>query len=125
MKYIEKFLIIAVISFLGELLNYIIPLPVPGSIYGFLILFILLVLKVIKVDEIRPVTDFLLSIMPITFIGPGVGLIVSAGELKSMAIPALISITAGTAVILSIVSLVVEIVLKRDSKPKKPKQKTK
>ncbi|MDY3928564.1 MAG: CidA/LrgA family protein [Clostridia bacterium] len=125
MKYIEKFLIIAVISFLGELLNYIIPLPVPGSIYGFLILFILLVLKVIKVDEIRPVTDFLLSIMPITFIGPGVGLIVSAGELKSMAIPALISITAGTAVILSIVSLVVEMVLKRDSKSKKPKQKTK
>lgn len=120
MKYIQKFLIIAVISFLGELLNYIIPLPVPGSIYGFLILFILLVLKVIKVDEIRPVTDFLLSIMPITFIGPGVGLIVSAGELKSMAIPALISITAGTAVVLGVVSLVVEIVLKRDSKSKKP-----
>ena len=121
MKYIEKFLIIITISFIGELLNYLIPLPVPGSIYGFFILFILLATKVIKAEKIRPVTDFLLNIMPITFIGPGVGIIVTASELQSMILPILITVTIGTAVVMGVVCSVVENVLKTDKRSKKNK----
>ena len=38
MKFIRQFLIIILISFAGELLHAILPLPVPASIYGLLIL---------------------------------------------------------------------------------------
>lgn len=34
MKYIKQLLIILIISCIGELLNFFIPLPIPGSIYG-------------------------------------------------------------------------------------------
>jgi holin-like protein len=34
MKYLKQFGLILLISFCGEVLSYLIPLPVPASIYG-------------------------------------------------------------------------------------------
>ena len=34
MKLLKQFLIILAISFVGEILKYLLPLPVPASIYG-------------------------------------------------------------------------------------------
>ena len=34
MKYVKEFGIILIVSLVGELLNYFLPLPVPASIYG-------------------------------------------------------------------------------------------
>lgn len=40
MKYLKQFLIILLISFAGELLKYVLPLPIPASIYGMVILLV-------------------------------------------------------------------------------------
>ena len=53
MKYVIQFLIIAAFSFAGELLHHFIPLPIPASIYGIVLLFTALELKVVKVRDIR------------------------------------------------------------------------
>ena len=37
MKYLRQFLIIIMISLIGEVMHYFIPLPVPASIYGMFI----------------------------------------------------------------------------------------
>ena len=37
MKYVKQFLIILAISLIGELLKYVLPLPIPASIYGMVI----------------------------------------------------------------------------------------
>ena len=42
MKYLKQFLIILSISLVGELLKYLLPLPIPASIYGMVILFVAL-----------------------------------------------------------------------------------
>lgn len=42
MKYLRQFMIILLFSFLGELLKYVLPFPVPASIYGLVLLFIAL-----------------------------------------------------------------------------------
>ena len=44
MKYLKQFLIILLISFIGEILKAVLPLPVPASIYGMAILFVCLVM---------------------------------------------------------------------------------
>ena len=36
MKHFSEISLIATVSFIGELLHYLIPLPVPSSIYGLL-----------------------------------------------------------------------------------------
>lgn len=52
MKFIRQFLIIILISFAGELLHAILPLPVPASIYGLLILLAGLQTKVIPLKAV-------------------------------------------------------------------------
>ena len=42
MKYVKEFGIILIVSLVGELLNYFLPLPVPASIYGLVLMFLCL-----------------------------------------------------------------------------------
>ena len=48
MKYIKQFILILAISFAGELRKYLLPLPVPASIYGMVLMFLALLTGVIK-----------------------------------------------------------------------------
>lgn len=83
MKYVIQFLIIAAFAFVGELLHWFIPLPIPASIYGIVLLFIALELKWVKVSDIREVSSFLIAVMPIMFIPAAAGLMESWGAVKS------------------------------------------
>ena len=58
MKFISQFIIIIAFTFIGELLHFFIPLPIPASIYGIVLLFICLMMKWIKVTEIRETSTF-------------------------------------------------------------------
>ncbi len=90
MKYIKQFLLILAISFVGEILNMCLPLPIPASIYGMVILFAGLITGVIKLDSVKDTGMFLIEIMPIMFIPAGVGLMESWGTLKGMIIPVVV-----------------------------------
>ena len=59
MKYVRQLLIILFVSFFGELLKYIIPLSIPASIYGMVLLFLALELKILKVSDIKETSNFL------------------------------------------------------------------
>ena len=87
MKYLKQFLLILVISFIGELLKYLLPLPIPASIYGMLLLFSGLLSGVIKLEAVKEAGTFLIEIMPLMFIPAGVGLMTSWGTLKGIIVP--------------------------------------
>ena len=93
MKYIRQLLIILGISFAGEVLKYILPLPIPAGIYGMAILFIGLMTGLIKLEAVRETGKFLIEIMPLMFIPAGV--MNSWGKLASVLVPVCI-ITAVT-----------------------------
>ena len=76
-KFIRQFAIILAISLTGEAMSFFIPLPVPAGIYGILLLLLLLITGVLKVNQIREVSSFLIEIMPIMFIPAAVGLMQS------------------------------------------------
>ena len=82
MKYLSQFAIIVCISFVGEILNRLLPLPVPASIWGFLLLFMLLKLKVLKLRYVKDAGDFLLDLMPVMFVPPSVGVMTAAPIMK-------------------------------------------
>ena len=82
MKYLKQFLIILVISLIGEILNKLLPLPVPASIYGMVILFAGLLSGIIKLESVKEAGSFLIEIMPVMFIPAGVGLMSSWLNLK-------------------------------------------
>ena len=87
MKFLKQFLIILVITFMGEGLKYLLPLPIPASIYGMVLLFLALMTGIVKLESVRDAGKFLIEIMPVMFIPAGVGLMVSWGVLKPMLLP--------------------------------------
>ena len=88
MKYLKQFLIILTISLIGEVLKTLIPLPIPASIYGMVILFVCLLSGAIKLDAVRDVGTFLIQIMPVMFIPAGVQLMASWNVLSPLLVPA-------------------------------------
>jgi len=82
MKYIKQFLIILAISFAGEILSFLIPFPIPASIYGIVILFTGLVTKLIPYENVKDTGHFLVEIMPVMFIPAAVGLLDAWGIVK-------------------------------------------
>ena len=87
MKYLKQFLIILAISMIGEILKYLLPLPVPASIYGMLILFVGLMTGIIRLESVREAGKFFIATMPVMFIPAGVGLMASWGGLKPVLVP--------------------------------------
>ena len=72
MKYVKQLLIILLFTMLGELLAYLIPLPIPAAIYGLVLMLLALCTGLLKQEKVKTVSSFLISIMPILFIPPSV-----------------------------------------------------
>ena len=103
MKYLRQFGIILAVTCVGEIMKYFIPLPIPGSIYGLILMFVLLLTKVIKVEHVKETGEFLIEIMPPMFIPAAVGLIVTWSDLKVILVPVLV-ITCITTVFVMVVT---------------------
>lgn len=113
MKLFREALIILGIYLLGELLSSGLNLPIPGNILGMLILFILLCTKIIKVENISTVTNFLLDHLSFFFIPAGVGLMTSLGIIKSTWWQLLLVCLITTIIMIGITGIVVQAVSKR------------
>ncbi len=75
MKYIRQLCIIFIFSFLGELCHAVIPLSVPPSVYGMVLLFAALKLKIVPKEAVREAGSFLVALLPLVFVVPAVGLL--------------------------------------------------
>ena len=82
MKYARQFIIILLISLAGEVPNHFIPLQIPASIYGLVILFVCLKTKLVKLSSVRETGRFFIDILPILFVAPGVAIISAMDEFK-------------------------------------------
>ena len=125
MKYLRQFLLIAALSFIGELMHYIIPLPVPASIYGMVLLFIGLRTGWIRIDSVREVGKFLIEIMPVMFIPAGVGLMASWGVLSPILVPTAVITVVTIVTVMIATGWSSQIVIRRDRKKAKAEAEVK
>ena len=116
MKYIYQLFIILVVTFVGELLHYFIPIPVPASIYGLIIMLILLCTKVVKLEHVERTSDFLIEIMPLMFIPAGVGLMKSWGVLKPLIIPVVVITVISLIAVMAVSGRVSQKIIKAQEK---------
>lgn len=101
MKYIKQLLIIVSVSLLGEVLHFFIPLPIPASIYGLILMFVFLETGLVKLEKVKETSSFILSVMPIFFVPPCVGFINAFPLMKQYGIQFLI-IGIGTTVLVMV-----------------------
>lgn len=119
MKYLRQFGIILAVTCVGEIVKYFIPLPIPGSIYGLILMFVLLLLRVIKVEHVKETGEFLIEIMPLMFIPAGVGLITSWEQLQSFMVPLLVITVVSTFVVMIVTGKVTDFLISRIGKGEK------
>ena len=100
MRYVKQFAIIILISFVGELLKEFLPFLVPASIYGLILMLIALTTGIIKLEQVKDASTFLLDVMPVMFLPATVGLMEDWNVLKSIMIPAVIACIFGTIIVM-------------------------
>lgn len=112
MKYVKQLFLILFISFLGEILKYVLPFPVPASIYGLLILFICLETGWLKLGSVEETAKYLVEIMPLMFIPAGVGLLDSWGALQPVLLKIAVITVISTIVVMIAAGRVTQCVIR-------------
>lgn len=113
MKYLKQFCIIMVFSLLGELCRYWIPYPIPASIYGMVLLFAALTLKIVKLEQVKDCSGFLTACLPVLFVAPTVNLMDCWERLKGSLLPLLLVLLVSTAVVFAVAGAVTQLLVGR------------
>ena len=113
MKHIFRLTIILAISLLGELLNALIPLPIPGSIYGLVLMLAGLCNRIIPLEKVETTGRVLIEIMPVMFIPAAVGRIDSWNAVRPMLVPALVIIVVSTFIVMGVTGCVTQKLMRR------------
>jgi len=75
MKYLKQLLIILMICLIGEAIAGLLPFTFPGNIMAMMILAILLATRLIKEEQIKEVSDYLLELLALFIIPISVSVI--------------------------------------------------
>ena len=119
MKFLKQFLIILAISLIGEILKSVLPFPIPASIYGMVLMFVLLLTGVIKLDQVRDAGKFLIEIMPVMFIPAGVGLMSSWNVLQPVLLPVSVITVITIFTVMGATGLVSQVIIKKSKEETK------
>lgn len=101
MQFLRQLGVILFFSFLGELLHVVIPLPVPASVYGLLLLLLALCTGIVKLEHVRETAGFLIEIMPVMFIPAAVGLLEAWPALRPVWAPVLLITAVSTVLVMA------------------------
>ncbi|MDO4297088.1 MAG: CidA/LrgA family protein [Lachnospiraceae bacterium] len=115
MKYIKQFAIILAVSFIGEVLHEILPLPVPASIYGLVLMLAALKTGIIPLASVREAGKFLIEIMPLMFIPAAVGLTESWERISPILVPLLVITAVSTVAVMAAAGRVTQAVQRAGS----------
>ena len=113
MKILRQFGLILAITFAGEVLKALLPLPIPASIYGMVIMLVGLVSGLLRLEDVQDVGDFLIEIMPILFVPAAVGLMDSWGTMKALLLPSVVMLVVVTVLVIVVTGRVTQDMIRR------------
>lgn len=102
-NYLFQFARILAFCFLGEVCHAVLPLPVPASVYGLVLLLLALNFRLIQLEDVKEVGVFLTGIFPLLFVPAAAGVMELWAEMGEMLLPiiaiipvtVLVMVTAG------------------------------
>lgn len=119
MKILRQFVIILSVSFLGEILHSIIPLPVPASVYGLTLMLLCLCTGILRTEQVKKAAGFLIEIMPVMFIPAAVGLMNSWSSLGSVWAPFAAITFLTTVIVMAVTGRTTQGIIRKEKGKKK------
>ena len=111
MKFIKQMCLVLLFSFLGELCRFLIPYPIPASIYGMVLMAAALGLKLFRPEDVHDVGSFLTSFLPVLFVVPLVNLMDCWDQLRDNLLPLLVIIIVSTIVVFAISGMLTQMLM--------------
>lgn len=102
MSYVFQFCRILAVCLLGELLAWLLPLPVPSSVYGLILMLVALKLGVFRLDQVKETGGFLTGILPLLFVPAAVGVMDLWVELQAMLLSCVIAVGPVTLLVMAV-----------------------
>ena len=99
-------------------MHFFLPLPIPASIYGIVLLFLALEFKIVKISDIRETSTFLIAVMPIMFLPPAVGVIDSWDMVTVSWLPYVAVTLISTIAVMGITGVITQAVIRKGRKEK-------
>ena len=114
-------LLLALICFVGEVLATMVPINVSAPVYDFVIVYLLLQFKVIRLEWIEKLINILAGCLLLAFVPVNVNIVNAVEEMLQMIFPAVIASTIGSVLVLLVSGCTVQGVmwLIKKLKPKK------
>lgn len=115
MKLIFEFARIAAFCFVGEVCHLVLPLPIPASVYG-LMLLAALRFGVVKLEQVRTAALFLTGIFPLLFVPAAAGVMDLWADLQAMLVPVLLALIPITILVMTVSGCVTQRLAERKEK---------
>lgn len=116
MKYVVQFGIIMAVSFVGEIIRALLPFKCPASIYGLVVLFILLKTGILKLEHVRETSHFLVDTMPIMFVPICVELMTTGQALAEIFVPVVVISVVTTFLVMAITGMSTQAAIRGNKK---------
>lgn len=116
MRYLFQSGRILAFCFAGEMLHAVLPLPVPASVYGLLLLLLALCFGIVRPEQVREAGLFLTGIFPLLFVPAAAGVMELWAELGVMLLPAVIAIVPVTVLVFAAAGRTTQALIRRKEK---------
>jgi len=113
LKILRQFAIILMILLLGEGIRIGTGISIPGTVIGMILLFIALLTKIIKIEQIDMISKFLLDHLAFLFVPAGVGLISSLDLIGKAWLPIIAIVLISTVLVIGITGWTVQLLKRR------------
>lgn len=114
MGMIKQFLIILGFTLLGEVLAWLIPLPIPAAIYGLVLLLTALCTGLLKPEAVRDTAKFLVSCLSVLFVAPTVNILSCWGLIAPHLVPICTIIVVSTFLVFAVSGFVTKLLRKKE-----------
>ena len=113
MKYLFQLARILAFCFAGEVLHHVIPLPIPASIYGLMLLLLGLITGIVRLNQVRQTGRFLSSLFTLLFVPGTVGLMELWDVLGQIWLPILLALVPVTIIVFAVTGHVTQWIIRR------------
>ncbi|VYU73783.1 hypothetical protein [Metakosakonia massiliensis] len=103
-QYLRAFILIYACLYAGNFVSSLLPIAIPGSIIGMLILFFLLALQILPAKWVNPGCYVLIRYMALLFVPIGVGVMQYYDTLRAQFGPIVVSCAVSTLIVFLVVS---------------------
>ncbi len=122
MKKVKEISLILGVTWIGDLLNQLLPLPIPAGVYGLFLMLALLCTGMVKLADVEGTGNFLLDNMSPMFIPAGAGLIRYLDEIKAVGGIYLLINVISTVIVFLVTGRVAQFVMGQTEKRSKVSQ---